>query len=241
MEIHSIFVLIIVLAVICFMTYAINSRQKKPLPLKRDKQEPRFGSPEIKSTDDETITFEDEIHHNSPTDLVDDPLVQTKPLAAQPAVQPTQNKVSPPEEIICLTLSAKPGKPYCGYELLQSLLMSGLRFGAMNIFHRYEDVNSVGRILFSVASASEPGTFEITKMGAYSGKGLMMFLRLSRNKDSMHALDMMLETAKQLIEDLGGEVLDAERKVLTSEKIEQLRKKITDFEEKQATGDLFEQ
>lgn len=143
-------------------------------------------------------------------------------------------------DIIYFMVVAPADRPHSGYELLQSLLSAGLRYGPMNIFHRFEDANGRGKILFSVASIEEPGTFEISRMGAYTGKGLMMFLRFSPGKDLSAAFEIMLETAKQLIEDLGGQILDDEKQVICQEKIEKWRKKIIDYEQKQLIPDLFD-
>lgn len=249
MELHSIILLIAVLSVIGFLTYFINRKQKKKLQLLTQKQEPRFDiidKPNLSTnyTDEQTELYSDPIEDLSDKNLLaDDPLMQPKSSYAintHKKPDPPKRNKSAVEEIIFLVLNAKANKPYVGYELLQSLLASGLRYGAMNIFHRHEDQNGNGKILFSLASSQEPGTFEIGKMGAFSGQGLMMFLRLSTNKDLMSAFDIMLETAKQLIEDLDGEILDDERKILSPEKIEKIRKKIQEFEQKQLTGDLFD-
>jgi cell division protein ZipA len=246
MELHSILVLVTILAVIFSLIYFINTRQKKWVRQMTGKQEPRFDivTPPAPATEYEPNDRDDLEHHNHTEDthlLLDDPLLQPKAPVKKVTIQAAPKKTPTGEEVICLVLVAKPNKPYAGYELLQSLLAAGLRFGAMNIFHRHEDVNGKGKILFSVASASEPGTFEINKMGAFSGKALMMFLRLSSHKDLMLAFDTMLETAKQLIEDLDGDILDSERKILSTDKIEKIRKKIVDFEQKQLIGDLFDQ
>ncbi len=77
-------------------------------------------------------------------------------------------------------------------------------------------------------------------MGAFSGKGLIMFLKLSANKDLMQAFSLMLDTAKQLVDDLGGEIFDEDRKVLTEEKIEKINRKIAELEQKKLIGDLFD-
>ncbi len=77
---------------------------------------------------------------------------------------------TPPKKIeplrIMLFLRANPSRPYGGYELLQSLLSSGLRFGEMNIFHRFETDSD--KILFSVAAATSSGQLIPTDMGTFS-------------------------------------------------------------------------
>lgn len=245
MQFYSIIIPSVALLAMFPVVKMFQSKRKDASVSQSIKQEPRFGmSPEPVTLYDDNFDEEehDPLLHDSTQDddsLFDDVLLQPKRTAAPTQISEAPKKPKA-EEIICLILMANPDRSYVGYELLQSLLVAGLRFGAMDIFHRFEEQNGRGKILFSVASISEPGTFEINKMGAYSGKGLMMFLRLSTNKDLMAAFDCMLETAKQLVEYLGGDIFDNERNVLSPEKIQSIRDRIIDFEQKQRIGDLFD-
>lgn len=76
-------------------------------------------------------------------------------------------------------------------------------------------------------------------MGGFSCPGLTLFLVLNKVKDPLKAYDLMLETAGQLVEDLGGEVLDHLRSLLTRDNVIEQRKKIRNYEENQRTVDLF--
>lgn len=245
MELHSIIFLLTILSVIFLVTFYIHSKQKRKISLSQDKQEPRFDLINQKTSHITPQNYEEEFQEEifeENEEIEEENLLTDDPLMRPKEKQPEVKKIEPtPDELMFIMLAAKPDRPYAGYELLQSLLSSGLRFGAMELFHRYEDLNGKGKVLFSVASASETGTFEINKMGAYSGKGLMLFMRLSHQKDLLLAFDAMVETARQLVEDLGGEILDDERRVLTNDKIEKMRKRIVDFEKKQLIGDLFDQ
>ena len=151
----------------------------------------------------------------------------------------TNPKVSHSTELVVLHLLAKSDCPYAGYELLQALLAVGLRFGDMEIFHRHEQMNGTGDILFSVASVKKPGNFELSKMGGFKTPGLVLFAQLSRVKDARQVLDAMLSTARQLAEDLGGDIYDEKRELLTEEKANQLEQRIADYEKKHQTADLF--
>jgi cell division protein ZipA len=142
-------------------------------------------------------------------------------------------------DLIIMGLVSKPEHPYTGYELLQALLSSGLRYGKMNIFHRYEDANGRGNILFSLASAKEPGTFELSKMGGFSTSGLTLFMRISAVKDPLVAFEIMQDTALQLIEDLDGEICDEKRQPITEEKIIQWREHVQVAGQRQYSTDLF--
>ncbi len=130
-----------------------------------------------------------------------------------PSVPPSSSvsKQTPPQAseqrqddaLLALYLVAEPGRPYLGYSLLQSLLAVDLRFGAMNIFHRFAP--GTENILFSVASATPPGTFDLQRMGTARCQGLCFVLRLnSELEHPSEVLQAMVDTALQLYEDLGG-------------------------------------
>lgn len=120
-------------------------------------------------------------------------------------------------DLIVLYLLAKNDEQFIGYDLLQSLLSAGFRFGDMSIFHRHEKTNGEGTKLFSLASATESGTFDINKMGNFSCKGLCLFMQLQGPLHNMQTLDLFLKTAEQLAEDLNASLLGADRKLLSTE------------------------
>lgn len=124
--------------------------------------------------------------------------------------------------LLMLYLMAPENQPYNGYELLQALLSAGLRYGKMQIFHRHEQKTGRGDIIFSLASATSPGTFELPKMGAFSCTGLVLFFEVHKVKDPKKAFEIMIDTAAQLAEDLGGDVLDENRVELSEEKITEI-------------------
>ncbi len=125
------------------------------------------------------------------------------------------NETAEMHGIIVLYVMAKVGKAFAGYELLQALLSSGLRFGEMSIFHYYRDANAEQDPLFSLASATEPGIFDLLNMGAFSSKGLTLFLKKTENEeDNTTRYELMLETARHLSEDLHGVLLDGHKQLI---------------------------
>lgn len=145
----------------------------------------------------------------------------------------------PIDHTIILYLMAPEGQLYAGYELLQALLSAGLRFGKRRIFHRHVHKDGRGDILFHCASAVEPGTFDLTKMGAFTCTGLSFFFSTSAVEDPLATFDCLLETLDLLIEDLGGQVLDDSRTLFTKEKMIQYRQKIRASERNKMTTDMF--
>lgn len=118
--------------------------------------------------------------------------------------------------ILILYVMAKEKAIFSGYELLQVLLGVGLRFGSMNIFHYYrEKADDKEETLFSLASATEPGVFDIRNMSAFSCLGLTLFMKKSGDaKEDRERYDLMLQTASHLTEDLDGMLLDANKNLL---------------------------
>lgn len=134
------------------------------------------------------------------------------------------------EEVIVINVFAAEGKPFLGMELLQLVLNCGMRYGEMDIFHRYEDGFDKGKVQFSMANAVEPGTFDLDTMGEGLSSGVSFFMGLPGPKNSMKAFDYMLETAQALVRNLGGELRDERRSLMREQTIEHCRQRIRDFE-----------
>ena len=135
-----------------------------------------------------------------------------------------------PEENIKLEIRAYPDQPYMGYELLQALLAAGFRYGEMNVFNRYDEEGK--RILFSLGVSSPTHSFELSTMGGFSCSGLVVSMPLE-GRDLLRIFDLMLNTSTQLIEDLGGELLDEQQNPVNDEIVAAWRSRLKVFEGKQ--------
>lgn len=120
--------------------------------------------------------------------------------------------------------------PVDGRELLRQLLEQGLRFGEMNIFHRYSQGGSHDELLFSMANALEPGTFDIDAMEDQRFRAVTFFMKLPGPRRPMDALDRMLATARKLADGLEAELRDEQHSMLTPQTAEHLRQRVQDFE-----------
>lgn len=121
--------------------------------------------------------------------------------------------------LISAFILANGNNVFSGYDLLQSLLASGLRFGEMNIFHRHEETNGSGPVLFSLASATEPGTFNIQNMGSFNGKGLCLFMQVKGNDKDGEVFELFIKTAQKLADELDGSIYDDSRHPLTKDSL----------------------
>lgn len=140
-----------------------------------------------------------------------------------------------PEEIIVLHVVAPESGALAGGPLLQILLACDVRFGRMNIFHRYEEAGGEGAEQFSVVNMVAPGTFDLDAMENFSTPGISFFMSLPGPKDPIKAFDCMVETAQVVVKNLRGELHDEAHSVCTTQTIEHLRQRIRDFERRQLT------
>jgi cell division protein ZipA len=171
--------------------------------------------------------------------IIDDSLDESEdvkesiPLASK--IESNKSLDSSDSGVVMLHVMAPLGAEYSGYGLLQSLLSNGLRYGDMKIFHRYQNASGHGLILFSLASVQKPGTFELSEMGHYACPGLILFMHFPKSFEGgppLHTIfDTMWETAQQLCDDLGGEIWDEERHLITEEKIENIRTRLIRIEQ----------
>jgi cell division protein ZipA len=143
---------------------------------------------------------------------------QPRTMASEPKSCPPESPVlKDPSAVLVVYIIAKKNREFVGYELLQTLLAAGFRFGEMSIFHRHEQLNGNGQVLFSLACATEPGIFDINRIGGLRCQGLSMFMRLTSREHNQNSLNLMLDTAYQLAEELDGVVLGSQHEPLTHE------------------------
>ncbi len=168
--------------------------------------------------------------------LTDEAVSAPRRVEREPAPrQPEKPAASEPQELIVLNVVADEGKPYAGADLLQVLLACDLRYGRMNIFHRFEKADGSGAEQFSVANLVEPGNFDLDAIDGFSTPGVVFFMNMPGPEDSMQAFDAMLETARCLVKNLGGELRDQTHSVATKQTLEHYRQIIRDFERRQLT------
>ncbi|MBS3804078.1 MAG: cell division protein ZipA [Oleiphilaceae bacterium] len=137
------------------------------------------------------------------------------------------------QEVFVINVLASKDKPFSGPALKKLFEACGLQHGDMDIYHRHEDSDTTSPVQFSVANAVEPGTFAPADIEGLSTPGISFFMSVPGPSNAMQAFDFMLETAQCVVRNLGGELKDERRSVMTPQTVEHCRQQIREYERKQ--------
>lgn len=138
----------------------------------------------------------------------------------EPAVEYKEEPKAAIPSTLMMFLLAKDNRQFAGYELLQTVLAAGLRFGEGHLFHRHQFSNGQGPVICSLAAATATGVFDLQNIGAFSVRGLCLFMQASKDPIiDEERFAIMLDTARQLSEGMNAHLLDDQRKPLNEERI----------------------
>lgn len=167
------------------------------------------------------------------TDVEEDTASRGGAATAPREGQPKAGANRPPaEEVLVINVLAREQGDFSGKALKKLFEACGLEHGDLDIYHRHETSETTSPVQFSVANAVEPGTFVPSDMEKMSTPGISFFMSLPGPGNSMQAFEFMLETAQAVVHNLGGELKDERRSVMTAQTIEHCRQRIREYERK---------
>ncbi|MEZ8102424.1 cell division protein ZipA [Vibrio bivalvicida] len=162
----------------------------------------------------------------APLEPVIDSVVQAEQ-AQEPEIAPVEEEA--PLEVIVLNVHCSGEQPFVGTKLFDSMQQNGLIYGEMDIFHRHADLSGTGKVLFSVANMMQPGTLKHDDPAEFTTKGISFFMTMPCFGDAEQNFKLMLKTAQQIADDLGANVLDDARNLMTPNRLDSYRAQIQEF------------
>ncbi|MGI9877747.1 cell division protein ZipA [Vibrio chagasii] len=150
------------------------------------------------------------------------------PQAAAP-VEETKQDEELGLEVIVLNVHCAGEIPFVGTELFRSMENNGLTYGEMSIYHCFAQSADEPKVIFSVANMMQPGTLEHDDPADFTTKGISFFMTLPCYGQADQNFNVMLSAAQKIADDMGGNVLDESRNLMTPNRLSDYRKQIRDF------------
>ena len=124
----------------------------------------------------------------------------------------------------------RPAAVIRGRDLLALIDKYGLRYGAMNMFHRYEQKDGTGMLWFSMMGITDSGIapFDPHSVATNNYNGVVVFLSLP-HPQALRSFDSMMSIAYMMASDLDAVMLDEENDPITPEYKQQLRNQVRDY------------
>jgi len=158
--------------------------------------------------------------------VADGDSASTPPAELAPEPKPSKAAQSALDRVITLRLIPRGNDELSTERAVVALTGAGLKHGKYGIFHREGDE---GEPAFSVASLTEPGSFDLEHLQGTTIAGLSFFVVLPGTGDPVARFDAMVETARALSVELAADLHDERGSSWSVQRERYLREEIIEY------------
>ena len=203
-------------------------------PVQQELHLPEFVQQTLQEEPEEIITADVDEPEIEAFEFEDGDTVVEQPKAAQQEKVGERLADRPAAQEIFVINVIKEGEPLLqGAELNHIFKVCDMRFGEMDIFHRFEQANAQGKIQFSVVNAVAPGKFDLDTIESIETPGISLFMSLPGPENPMEAFDAMAEVALVFSRNFNANLYDESHSDLTPQTLEHYRHRIREYSRKQ--------
>jgi cell division protein ZipA len=200
--------------------------------LRNGRQEPSIDEPELSRP--HTVRVATEEHVELDVDELEaevERATQGEPAGRERANPVAKKKPKPASEgavdrVIALRMVPKTGDEISTEGAVLAMRALGLQHGRYGIFHH---LSNEGETRFSVASLTEPGSFDLAKLADSTIAGLSVFMVLPGPGDPVERFDAMIAAARELALRLDADLLDERGSSWSIQRERYIREEIIEY------------
>ena len=152
---------------------------------------------------------------------------------APPPQESRQEPTAPPHSpkmTLVLTVMAPRHQLFHGPKI--QVVAEALRFrlNSEGLYELFPETEAADVPILSLAHLRKPGSFEPQTLRELHTPGLLLFMKLPGPLEEMKALDLLVITADQLAQRLGGLICDEQRNRMTNQALARLRDEVAELE-----------
>ncbi len=139
------------------------------------------------------------------------------------------------QKLVTIRLMSRDTRGFEGERLILMLRQVHMRHGRFGIFHCHHSADP-DDVIFSIASLTEPGSFDLTNLKTSRFPGISLFMQLPGPIDGVEAFDLMMTKARELAQALDGLLSDDQGSSLSVQRERFLREEVIQFQHGQLTA-----
>ena len=164
---------------------------------------------------------------------VDDSEAPPPTTLAPPPQESRQEPTAPPRSpkmTLVLTVMASRHQLFHGPKI--QVVAEALRFrlNSEGLYELFPETEAADVPILGLAHLRKPGSFEPQTLQELHTPGLLLFMKLPGPLEEMKALDLLVVTADQLAQRLGGLICDEQRNRMTNQALARLRDEVAELE-----------